>query len=50
VRLNLPSQVRAEEENETALFRFATDRGYPAGARVQDGRFRHAADGFGAER
>ena len=50
VRLNLPSQVRAEEGSETALSRFATDRGHPAGARVQDGIFRHAADGFGASR
>lgn len=43
-RLNCPLQVRAEGESETALFRFATERGHPAGARVQDGEFRHAAD------
>ena len=50
MRLNLPSQVRAEEGSETMLFRFATDRGDPAGARVQDGMFRHTAGGFGASR
>ena len=50
MRLNLPSYVRAERGSETMLFRFATDRGHPAGARVQDGRFSHTADGFGARR
>jgi len=40
--------VRAEGRRETALFRFATDQGHPAGARVQDGKFRHSADDFGA--
>ena len=47
-RLNRSSQVRAEGGSETALFRFATDGGYPSGARVPDGRFRHFSDGFGA--